>query len=90
MSDIVSKRVFIKWLEQQEGEFIVIGIFAGGKISATEKHGLTLPFAFPLVFEQKGIHPILKNMPKAFMICKKEEFNAEIQKQIENSKKVGD
>jgi hypothetical protein len=83
-ANIISKRTFIEWLEKQKGEFIVIGTFAGGNISATDKRGLTLPFAFPLVFEKKGISPILDNMPKALMICKKEEFNAEIQKQIDN------
>ena len=55
---IVSKRTFIEWLEKQKGEFIVIGTFAGGKIYASDKHGLTLPVAFPLVFEKKGISPI--------------------------------
>jgi hypothetical protein len=85
MSAVVSKKMFIEWLEQQKGEFIVIGSFAGGKIFATDKRGLTLPFAFPSIFEKKGIHPILNNMPKAFMICKKEEFNAEIQKQIDDA-----
>ena len=88
MSAIVSKKMFIEWLEQQKGEFIVIGTFAGGNIYADDKRGLTLPFAFPSVFEKKGIRPILDNTPKAFMICKKEEFNAEIQKQIENEMNV--
>lgn len=83
-ANIISKRTFIEWLEKQKGEFIVIGTFAGGNIYADDKRGLTLPFAFPLVFEKKGIRPILDNMPKALMICKKEEFNAEIQKQIDN------
>jgi hypothetical protein len=84
MANIVYKRTFIEWLEKQKGEFIVIGTFAGGNIYADDKRGLTMPFTFPLVFEKKGISPILDNMPKALMICKKEEFNADVQKQIDD------